>query len=91
MCAALQSIDFDKRFHGSGGYGIFRRGKIVTVHNQRCLSSNPSVGNGRFMKRPYEQNRCLCFYRRGDSRIARSAVTKNAKVGCTANGNDNPL
>ena len=56
MCAALQSIDFDKRFHGNRGYGIFRRGKIVTVRNQRCLSSNPSVGNGRFMKRPYEEN-----------------------------------
>ena len=69
MCAALQSIDFDKRFHGSRGTVYFvgaglcsaPTGKIVTVRDQRRLSSNPSVGNGRFMKRPYEQNRACVF------------------------------
>ena len=71
MCAALQSIDFDKRFHGSGGYGIFRRGgaypkgtgstsrSYLTGCRWRCSALFPSVAEepGGAEPRPYGQNR----------------------------------
>ena len=37
------------------------------------------AGFGRFLKRPYMENRCLRFHRRGDSRIARDAASTTAK------------